>query len=80
MNQKQLLQQAIEHRHLIFELKKRKKIQDTIIPIGIAKFNSIIGFVNRCRKRGEQYDILEIITLSRKELRKGIWNGSLKRY
>ena len=69
--QKILLKQAIEHRWIVFELKKRKKIDDTVIQIGQAKFGSIAARVAFLRRKGIlDYNIIDMVNMSRNELRR----------
>lgn len=52
----------------IFELKKGKRQNNTFIPIGIRKGLHLKSKIRRCRLIGEDYNILELMQQSRKQL------------
>lgn len=80
--QHELIKHCLAHRGLFFELKEGRKAEDTIIPIGIYKFGCIISRINKFRKAQKtDFDILELMTFSRNELRKtGMYLSDTPRY
>jgi len=66
----QKLLEGYEERRPVFELKKGKTREDTVILIGKAKFDALKARVNRMKACNvTEIDIIELMTWSRKQLR-----------
>ena len=58
-------------RCLVFRIKKGRKTEDTILQSGEAKMIALRGRVRRLQKIKQPFDLVELLSWSRKELRQG---------